>query len=133
MSYAANTPSNCTVNRVLPKSFGETPPRNQHPRVSLASCVPAALLLSLALSGYALAAPPAHEPSDEGPWAKGRILVMPRVGLSDTEFAKILGAHGGRSARKLGNLDVHVVELPPNASEKAAARLLAKPRGKRGA
>ncbi|MBA3506709.1 MAG: S8 family serine peptidase, partial [Betaproteobacteria bacterium] len=124
MGYAANTPSNCTVNRVLPKSFGGTPPRNQHPRVSLASCVPAALLLSLALSGYALAAPPAHEPSDEGPWAKGRILVMPRAGLSDTEFAKILGAHGGQAARKLGNLNIHVVELPPSASEKAVAKLL---------
>jgi len=81
-------------------------------------------LLTLALSGFAVASPPVHERSVEGPWAKGRILVMPRAGLSETEFAKILGAHGGKAARKLGSLDIHVVELPSNASEKAVAKLL---------
>src|SRR4051794_27472152 len=37
------------------------------------------------------------------PWAKGRILVMPRAGLADAELANILSIHGGHSIGKLGS------------------------------
>jgi thermitase len=60
----------------------------------------------------ALAAPPA---ADLG-YARGRILVEPRAGLSDAEFDKILKAHGGKR-RKLGQSKLHVVDLPGNLSE----------------
>jgi len=127
MDYAANTASSSNINVVLPRTFAAAPARNQYlRRIGLASTALTALLLSLTLSGLTIAASPVHEQSTEGPWAKGRILVMPRAGLSATEFAKILGAHGGRPTRKLGNLDIHVIELPPNASEKAVAKLLSK-------
>lgn len=59
-------------------------------------------------------------------WAKGRVLVMPRAGLADAEFAKIVGVHGGRSIGKLGNLNVHVIELPLNVPEDVIASALAR-------
>jgi len=58
-----------------------------------------------------------------GAWAPGRILVMPRAGLAQAELAKIVAAHGGK-ARKVGQSDLHIVELA-NGSEKAVAKLLA--------
>lgn len=56
-------------------------------------------------------------------WAKGRILVAPRAGLSDAEFDKILSKRGARSREKIGRLKVHVVHVPEKA-EAAVARAL---------
>ncbi len=61
---------------------------------------------------------------EPGSFAKGRILVMPRAGLPDAELAKIVGVHGGK-ARRITSSGLHVVDLPPNASEQAVANLLA--------
>ncbi|SEK22899.1 Serine protease, subtilisin family [Roseateles sp. YR242] len=58
-------------------------------------------------------------------WARGRVLVLARPGLSDRQLEKILAAHGGR-ARRLGLTPLHVVSLPDNASETAVAQLLAR-------
>ena len=57
-------------------------------------------------------------------WAKGRILVMPRVGLSDSEFDNSLKSHRGRAVGKIGNTNVRVVTLPEGASETAVAAAL---------
>ena len=57
-------------------------------------------------------------------WAKGRILVTPRAGLPAHEFARILGEHGGK-ARKIGQSNLYIVDLPANASEEAVAARLA--------
>jgi hypothetical protein len=66
----------------------------------------------------------AADPQTDGSYAKGRILVMPRAGLPDTELTKIVSAHGGK-ATKITSFGLHVVQLPPNASEQAVASLLA--------
>ena len=50
-------------------------------------------------------------------WARGRIIVMPRAGLPAHEFARLLDAHGGK-ARKIGQSQLYVVDLPGNGSEK---------------
>lgn len=71
----------------------------------------------------ASAAPP--ERSAEGPWIKGRILVMPKPGLSSDALAKILRVHGGK-ARRVGGSNLHIIDLPPQASEKAVAAVLAR-------
>src|SRR5689334_10880976 len=65
------------------------------------------------------------ERSSFGNWAKGRILVQPNAGLPDDDLAKILKTHGSKSLGKINGLDVHVVELPENANEKAVANMLA--------
>lgn len=59
-------------------------------------------------------------------WAKGRILIQPRAGLSDVELAKALNVHGGRSKQKIHGLNVHIVELPAGANEAVVAQLLAR-------
>ena len=57
-------------------------------------------------------------------WARGRIIVMPRAGLPAHEFARLLDEHGGK-ARKIGQSQLYVVDLPGNGSEKAVAARLA--------
>ncbi|WP_249937194.1 hypothetical protein [Roseateles sp. DAIF2] len=61
----------------------------------------------------------------EPEFAKGRLLVQARAGLSDIEMEKVAKGHGGK-ARRIGKSDLHVIELPGNASERAVQALLAK-------
>lgn len=78
----------------------------------------AACLLGLITLGGSAAAN-----AQEAQWAPNRLLVMPRAGLSDVELGKILKDHGGK-ARRIGKSDLHIVDLPGNASETAVlARL----------
>lgn len=55
-------------------------------------------------------------------WARGRILVMPRAGLPAQAFADILKEHDGK-ARKIGQSDLYIVELPEYTEEGVAAAL----------
>jgi subtilisin family serine protease len=88
------------------------------------ACVkPALLAVAVALGAAALPAL-AQSSASEGQWARGRLLVQPRAGLSDAEFDKVIKPHGGKSIGRIGGINVHVVELPQNASEKAIAALL---------
>jgi hypothetical protein len=61
--------------------------------------------------------------SDQKDFARGRILVEARPGLSNAELDKILKVHGGKR-RKLGQSNIHIVDLPGNASETAVAERL---------
>jgi subtilisin family serine protease len=69
---------------------------------------------------------PAHagpDRDDDSDYARGRILVQPAAGLSDEAFDQLLKGHGGKR-RKLGQSELHVVDLPANASEKAVVAQL---------
>lgn len=85
--------------------------------------------LTLAIAGAlnSAAAAPATAPDTRGnaEFARGRILVEPLAGLSNAEFDKLLKVHGA-SRRKLGQSNVHVVNLPANANEAAVAAQLAR-------
>ncbi len=70
-----------------------------------------ATLAALSHTGIAAA-------QESGEWAKGRLLVMTRAGLSAADLDKALKPHGGK-ARRIGQSDLHVVELSGNASETA--------------
>jgi subtilisin family serine protease len=97
--------------------------RTGRPRPRASSFAAAALAAALALgAGGAGAAPP--QMSSEGPWAKGRVIVMPKAGLSDQELGRIVGAQGGKATR-MGGSRLYVVELPPQVSERAVAAQLA--------
>src|SRR6185437_15551298 len=78
-------------------------------------------------SGFAVAAV-ASERSPTGPWAKGRILVAPTAGLTDSDFGSILQGHNGKSLGKLHGTNVHVVQLPTAADghEAIVAQALAR-------
>ncbi|MGX4642360.1 S8 family serine peptidase [Massilia sp. SYSU DXS3249] len=80
----------------------------------------ALVLAALAFAGTAHAAP-------QGEFARGRVLIEARAGLSDAELDKLVKAHGGKR-RKLGQSRMHVVDLPPGLSEEeAVARLSRRP------
>ena len=81
----------------------------------------ATLSLSVLIVASAWAQPTG---SSEIEFAKGRILVLPKAGLSSVEFDKALGAHGGK-ARRVGKSDLHIIDLPAGANEAAVAAALA--------
>jgi thermitase len=56
-------------------------------------------------------------------YARGRILVESRAGLSNDDLEKVLKVHGGKR-RKIGQSNLHVVELPPGVSEQAVVEQL---------
>jgi len=68
-----------------------------------------------------LAAPAFAAQSED--FAKGRIIVEPRAGLTVADFAKLLKANGAGKAHKLGQSNIHVIEVA-NGSEKAIANKL---------
>lgn len=80
----------------------------------IASFLAAGILTSMAQ--LAIAAPPA--------WAPGRVLVQPRTGLSESDLQKVLRKAGANGvARRIEHINVHVVNVPPQA-EAAVARAL---------
>jgi thermitase len=56
-------------------------------------------------------------------YARGRILVESRAGLSNDDLEKVLKVHGGKR-RKIGQSNLHVVDLPPGVSEQAVVEQL---------
>lgn len=90
-------------------------------RFALARLTPLALVAALVgAGGHASAQTPGPQE-----WAKGRLIIGARAGLSQGDLDKLLRPHGGR-ARRLGGSDLHVVELPPNVPETVVQRLLHK-------
>ena len=79
-------------------------------------------VLAGAIMGCVWAAPAFSAPPEKS-WKEGRILVQPKAGLSDYEFDKILRKNKGRALGKLKDLDVHIIEVAPQA-ELAVARAL---------
>ena len=64
------------------------------------------------------------ETAEAGPgWAKGRILVAPRDGVSPAAFDSAVRGRGGRLLRRLKRLGVHEIEVPAWA-ERRIVRLL---------
>jgi subtilisin family serine protease len=96
------------------------------------------LALVAALGGYAgisdaapAAAAQANAPASSGAvlgWAKGRLLVGPRAGLSDKEFDKVLKSQNARSKGRFKQTNTHVIELPAGVDEVTAMQALKKDR-----
>lgn len=61
-------------------------------------------------------------------YAKGRILLQTRAGLPDREIDRLLKPHGGKRRLHIPRINLHVIELPENASEVAIVKLLRKHR-----
>ncbi len=66
----------------------------------------------------------AQQTYTEPQWVPGRLLVKPRPGLSESEFEKIIKPSGGRQVGKIQGIDVRIIQLPAQASEKAVEALL---------
>ncbi|MGZ8320325.1 MAG: S8 family serine peptidase, partial [Telluria sp.] len=82
---------------------------------------------ALAIGALSSLAPAAHAARagmpDNAEFARGRILVEPREGLSGDDFDKILTRHGGKR-RKLGQSNLHVVDLTGAETEDAVVERL---------
>ena len=59
-------------------------------------------------------------------WAKGRLLIAPRAGLTAGEFENALKPHNAKSRIHLKKINTHIVELPAGADEVAVMRELKK-------
>lgn len=96
------------------------------------ACIKALIGTLLALAALAGWAPPAgaqsSEPilhkSGEIRYVKGRLLVQPRAGLKTQEFDTILRGQGARRVEVIRQLNIHIVELPAQADERAVAQRL---------
>ena len=92
--------------------------------VTLASAAATAAGLYLGQPVTAIGA----QPDFPEQYAQGRVLVQPRPGLSLTELDNIIKPHGGRRGKVIKQINVHVIELPPQANVPAVAAALNKSR-----
>jgi len=91
----------------------------------LRRCILAAVLAAaVSFEGALHAAPPDGVPAATIRYVKGRVLVQPRAGLSDEELDKVLAPHGGKRAGVIGQINVHVIELPEQTNELAVVQAL---------
>jgi thermitase len=79
------------------------------------------LLLVSVLAALGSSTTVSASPKDE--YARGRVIVEARAGLSDADLEKIAKQHGGKH-RKMGQSRLYVIELPANASETAVVAQL---------
>jgi subtilisin family serine protease len=96
-----------------------------HPASSLGRQVPAALAIAAALAcgpAWAQGNSPAARAGGEN-FVAGRILVMPRAGMSDAALDKILGEQGGGKGRRVGRSELRIVDLPPGLERQMVERL----------
>lgn len=92
----------------------------------LAACLSCSILLSASLAHGEIVAERQVQDGQVVRYVKGRLLVQPRAGVGPLEFEKILKPLGARAKARLGPLNVHVIELPAQASEMAVAQVLAR-------
>ena len=93
--------------------------------ISRAVAIAAWLLLSAIGVASAQSSRPAPVPEQ---FARGRVLVQPRVGLSAAEFDRAIREHSGRRGQVLRQINVHVIELPQQANSVAVAQALQRSR-----
>ena len=121
MNHTSNTSSLSSVSLGTQTHSAQARNSRRYSKFLAAGPLAAALLtLTSTLCGAASESQPT-----DAPWASGRILVLPQAGLSQSELAKILAVHGGKG-RKIGQSELHIVDLSNNGSEKAIAKLLSK-------
>jgi subtilisin family serine protease len=98
----------------------------KHPAPPRQRTVVAASVFTVAAALAAMAPPVRAAQADtpaEGEYARGRILVEPNAGVTVDQLEKLLKVHGGR-ARKMGQGEGHIVDLPTNGSEAAVVAQL---------
>src|SRR5690349_545428 len=86
----------------------------------------ALLAAAIFAGGWTVSQAQVGSPPSDVRYVKGRLLVQPRAGLEPRELDEILRPHGGRRAGVISPINVHIIELPPEADERAVARALAR-------
>jgi subtilisin family serine protease len=83
-------------------------------------------LVAFVMYGEHATAQAAEQPERQIRYAKARILVHPRAGLTEKELDRLLTPHGGKRVGYLKQIDLHVVDLPEQANVLAVAEALSK-------
>lgn len=78
-------------------------------------------LAAWTVSALAVAGPVLAQSSPD--FVKGRLLVMPRAGLSDVNLQKILRSNGAGQGRKVGSGELRIVDLPVGTEQSTLQRL----------
>jgi len=60
-------------------------------------------------------------------WVEGRVLVQTKAGLSDEELDKVLKPHKGKAIGRINQINLHIVQVPPQAEEAVARALVNNP------
>lgn len=100
--------------------------RHMH-RAGQLTCKPIAMLVAgfIAVISSGSHAADANLNANGQNFARGRILVEARAGLANSDLEKILKVHGGKH-RKIGQSNVHIVDLPFGKSEVDVVEKLAR-------
>lgn len=103
-------------------------PGRANPRARRSNKSAVSRIATFCIAGIAaLSAPIAVSAGTSNPglddFARGRLLVEPRAGLSRHDLDLLLATHGGK-ARKLGQSNLHIVDLQINGSEKSVLEKL---------
>lgn len=83
----------------------------------------AAMLAASALAAPTSAQGQSGKSGQEQAYAPGRILVMPRAGMPEHALERILKDNGVGKARRVGNSELRVVDLPPGLEKQGVERL----------
>lgn len=81
-------------------------------------------LVGIAYPASRVGAEALNQRNDTIRYLESRVLVQPRAGLADKDLDKVLKTHGGKRGARIAPLNVHVVELPPQANAMAVAKAL---------
>lgn len=106
------------------RSSAALPRPLRHPRRLARGAAALALLCALPAFAATSIVSPAVFSDGVHQYARGRILVEARAGLSRDDLDQLLALHGGK-AQKLGQSTTHLVILPAGVSEQAVVRQLA--------
>jgi hypothetical protein len=83
-------------------------------------------LAAFVMCGEHAIAQATEQPERQIRYAKARILVHPRAGLTEKGLDRLLTPHGGKRVGYLKQIDLHVVDLPEQANVLAVAEALSK-------
>ena len=80
------------------------------------------------VSGCLVVALPAlAQPPSDPAFASGRILLLPRAGLSDLEVDKAAKSAGAIQSRRVGNSQLRIVDVPPGIEKQSVEKLARHP------
>ena len=82
-----------------------------------------ALIIGFIFTGISLLSPLAQAKPPSEHWAPGRVLVQPQAGIGTAQMEEIIRHVGGRKSGRIPRLNIHIINVPPNAEDAVIAAL----------
>lgn len=87
----------------------------------------AAAAVAAAVAMACVPAAAQRSPGQPESFAPGRILVMPRAGMPEAALGRIVKENGGGTARRVGQSELRIVDLPPGLEKQSVDKLARHP------